>query len=58
MSIEWHELPKWSVMTEKQIVDSAKLRIRTLDLEISQGLEPLEQERRLKESKNKDVGSN
>ena len=58
LSIEWHELPKWSVMTEKQIVDSAKLRIRNLDLEISQGLEHLEQERRLKESKNKDVGSN
>jgi len=51
LSIVWHQLPKWSVMSEKQIVDSAKLRIENLNAEIAQGLEHLAQERKLREVK-------
>ena len=51
LSIEWHHLPKWSMMTEKQIVDSAKMRINNLNAEIAQGLEHLEQEKKLREAK-------
>ena len=57
LKIVWQELPKWAVLSEKQVVDSAKLRMRNLDNEISQSIEHLDNEKRLKEELDKDRGS-
>jgi|TARA_R100001463_G_scaffold127221_1_gene185191 hypothetical protein len=57
LKIEWQKLPKWAVLSEKQVVDSAKLRMRNLDNEISQSIEHLDNEKRLKEELDKDRGS-
>lgn len=57
LKIEWKSLPKWAVLSEKQVVDSAKLRMRNLDNEISQSIEHLDNEKRLKEELDKDRGS-
>ena len=51
------ELPKWAVLSEKQVVDSAKLRMRNLDVEIQQGIDHLDQEKRLKDSLKDETGS-
>ena len=57
LKIEWMELPKWAVLSEKQVVDSAKLRMRNLDVEIQQGIDHLDQEKRLKDSLKDETGS-
>ena len=57
LKIEWHKLPSWAVLSEKQVVDSAKLRMRNLDVEIQQGIDNLAQEKRLKDSLKDETGS-
>ena len=57
LKIEWHKLPSWAVLSEKQVVDSAKLRMRNLDVEIQQGIDHLDQEKRLKDSLKDETGS-
>ena len=58
LKIEWETLPKWSILNETQVVDSAKMRLTNLDHEIKQAREHLDQEKRLKESLDNDVGRN
>jgi len=57
LKIEWDELPKWSILNENQVVESAKMRIKNLDYEIAQQKEQLEQQARLKETLDNNVGS-
>lgn len=58
LKIEWETLPKWSLLNETQVVDSAKMRLMNLDHEIQQGKDHLDQEKRLKETLETDVGRN
>jgi len=58
LKIEWETLPKWSLLNETQVVDSAKMRLKNLDHEIQQGKDHLDQEKRLKETLENDVGRN
>jgi hypothetical protein len=58
LKIEWEKLPDWSVLNEKQVVDSAKMRLQNLDFEIKQAQQHLDQEKRLKETLDSDVGRN
>ncbi len=57
LKIEWSKLPSWAVLSEKQVVDAAKLRMRNLDVEIQQGIDHLDQEKRLKDSLKDETGS-
>lgn len=57
LKIEWAKLPSWAVLSEKQVVDAAKLRMRNLDVEIQQGIDHLDQEKRLKDSLKDETGS-
>lgn len=34
LKIEWDTMPKWTQMTEQQVVDSAKFRLKNLDNEL------------------------
>jgi len=58
LKIEWETLPNWSVLNEKQVVDSAKMRLQNLDFEIGQAQNHLDQEKRLKDALDSDVGRN
>ena len=57
LKIQWMELPKWAILSEKQVVDAAKLRMRNLDNEIAQSMEHLDNEKNLKEELAKNKGS-
>ena len=56
MKIEWLDMPKWTLLDENQVVDSAVLRIKNLDNELEIQKNNFDQEDRLKETKGKDVG--
>ena len=58
LKIEWETLPNWSVLNEKQVVDSAKMRLQNLDFEIGQAQNHLDQKKRLKDALDSDVGRN
>tara|TARA_R100001163_G_scaffold65780_1_gene64778 strand:+ start:1900 stop:2292 length:393 start_codon:yes stop_codon:yes gene_type:complete len=34
LKIEWGDMPKWTKMSEEQVVDSAKFRLKNLDNEL------------------------
>ena len=56
MQIEWLHMPKWTVLTEAQVVDSANMRLMNLDNELEIQKNNFEQEKRLKETRDKGMG--
>jgi hypothetical protein len=49
-------MPKWTVLTETQVVDSATMRLKNLDNELEIQKNNFEQELRLKETRDKSMG--
>ena len=56
MQVEWLHMPKWTVLTETQVVDSATMRLKNLDNELEIQKNNFEQELRLKETRDKSMG--
>ena len=56
MQVEWLHMPKWTVLTETQVVDSAQMRLKNLDNELEIQKNNFEQDRRLKETRDKSMG--
>ena len=56
MQVEWLHMPKWTVLTETQVVDSAQMRLKNLDNELEIQKNNFEQELRLKETRDKSMG--
>tara|TARA_B100000287_G_scaffold377878_1_gene379924 strand:- start:49 stop:426 length:378 start_codon:yes stop_codon:yes gene_type:complete len=56
MQVEWLHMPKWTVLTESQVVDSAQMRLKNLDNELEIQKNNFEQDRRLKETRDKSMG--
>jgi hypothetical protein len=56
MKIEWLTMPKWTLLEERQVVDSAVFRIKNLDNELEIQKNSFDQEQRLKEAKDEAVG--
>ena len=56
MQVEWLHMPKWTVLTEAQVVDSANMRLKNLDNELEIQKNNFEQEERLKETRDKSMG--
>ena len=56
MQVEWLHMPKWTVLTETQVVDSATMRLKHLDNELEIQKNNFEQELRLKETRDKSMG--
>ena len=56
MQVEWLHIPKWTVLTETQVVDSATMRLKNLDNELEIQKNNFEQELRLKETRDKSMG--
>jgi len=55
LTIEWIKMPKWTQLTESQVVDSATMRLKNLDNELEVQKNTFDQEDRLKQSKNEGV---
>ena len=55
MQVEWLHMPKWTVLTETQVVDSATMRLKNLDNELEIQKNNFEQELRLKETRDKSM---
>jgi len=36
LKVDWLKLPKWALLTEGQVVDSAEMRLKNLDREITE----------------------
>ena len=51
LKVNWIKLPKWSILSEEQVVDAAKMRLKNLDLEIKMQKEQFDQEERMEKSK-------
>jgi hypothetical protein len=49
-------MPKWTLLEERQVVDSAVFRIKNLDNELEIQKNSFDQEQRLKEAKDEAVG--
>ena len=56
MQVEWLHMPKWTVLTESQVVDSAQMRLLNLDNELEIQKNNFEQDKRLKETRDKSMG--
>lgn len=56
MQVEWLHMPKWTVLTEAQVVDSANMRLLNLDNELEIQKNNFEQDKRLKETRDKSMG--
>lgn len=56
MQVEWLHMPKWTVLSESQVVDSAQMRLKNLDNELEIQKNNFEQELRLKETRDKSMG--
>ena len=56
MQVEWLHMPKWTVLSESQVVDSAQMRLKNLDNELEIQKNNFEQDRRLKETRDKSMG--
>ena len=56
LKIEWITMPKWTLLNEKQVVDSAEMRLKNLDNELEIQRNTFDQEERLKNTVDKDVG--
>lgn len=54
LTIEWINMPKWTKLTESQVVDSATMRLMNLDSELEQGKNTFEQEKRMKDTKHQE----
>jgi|TARA_R110000824_G_scaffold35901_17_gene112011 hypothetical protein len=55
LTIHWIDMPKWTKLTESQVVDSATMRLKNLDNELEVQKNTFNQEDRLKKSKDKGV---
>ena len=55
LKIEWVSMPKWTRLTESQVVDSAEMRLKNLDNELEVQKNTFDQEQRLKDSQGEDV---
>tara|TARA_R100000656_G_C3917105_1_gene122092 strand:+ start:441 stop:773 length:333 start_codon:yes stop_codon:yes gene_type:complete len=53
--IEWYDMPKWNIISEDNVVDSAKVRILNLSNELEIAKNTFDQEQRLEETKDRDV---
>ena len=50
LKIEWVHMPKWTQLTEKQVVDSAKMRLLNLNNELEIQRNTFDQEQRMKDA--------
>ena len=55
LKVEWIKLPSWSMLTEEQVVDAAKMRLKNLDMEIKMQKQQFDQEERMEKSKQEGV---
>lgn len=55
LKVEWIKLPSWSMLTEEQVVDAAKMRLKNLDMEIKMQKQQFDQEERMDKSKEEGV---
>ena len=55
LTMEWVDMPKWTKLTEAQVVDSARMRLKNLDNELEMQKNTFDQEERLKSSKHDGV---
>ena len=53
--IVFHGMPKWNLVTQDQVVNSAKVRKLNLDNELEIQMNNFEQEKRAKETRDADV---
>ncbi len=56
LKIEWDTMPKWTQMTEQQVVDSAKFRLKNLDNELEIQRNNFKQKKDMDEMLQKDSG--
>ena len=57
MKIEWLHMPKWTHLSETQVVDSAQMRLLNLDNELEIQRNTFQQQEALKEAMENSVGS-
>ena len=58
LKIEWLNLPKWTLLNEKQVVDSAKMRMKNLDNELEMQKNQFAQDKALEEAAQNSVEAN
>tara|TARA_R100000742_G_C4276272_1_gene97229 strand:+ start:1379 stop:1774 length:396 start_codon:yes stop_codon:yes gene_type:complete len=58
LKIEWDTMPKWTQMTEQQVVDSAKFRLKNLDNELEIQRNNFSQKEEMDKMLEKDNGVN
>ena len=50
LKVEFENLPKWTILKEAQVVDAARMRLKTLDNDIEIQKNTFDQEARLKDT--------